>query len=324
MYSFLRKIKNIKKEYKYIIIFIILLIVLDTITFITVFNIRIKEIGKREEIIAQENEKWDKTEKLMNKEKEFYNKLLSTASNNFNYKNPFLPENFVHIEGEWNTGFVIQDDNGNQYVWVPCIISNANEENNITVLKKNNFMPEPLITYIECYDESYEQYLKSVADNGGFYISRFEIGNENGKAVSKIGAQLWSEVSREEVFEIVDNMYDEKINCELINGFAYDTVLTWILKNSSNNISSNEFDVNILQQTNQNINLTGRKKYNNIYDLFDNVMEYTGETYYETVVVRGVLNGETLNEFTSRYCVLKEDISLSKNAPIGFRTIIYK
>ena len=312
MYSFLEKIKN---EYRYIIIIIILLILLDVIVFISMFNIRMEKIEEREKIISQQNEKWQETEKLIIKEKEIYNKLFKNISNNFNYQTPFLPENFKHIEGEWNTGFVIQDENENQYVWVPCIISNRNE-NDITVLKKKDFALEPLIKYTECYDENYEQYLKSIVDNGGFYISRFEIGNENGKAVSKMGAKLWNGVTREEVYTIVDNMYTDNTNCELINGFAYDTVLSWILKN--------EVKVNILQQDNEYRYLTGREKHNNIYDLFDNVMEYTGETYYDTVVIRGVLDGENLNELSSRYNVLENDISLSKNTPIGFRTIIYK
>ena len=32
----------------------------------------------------------------------------------------YIFEDFSYVEGEWNTGFVIEDKDKNQYVWVPC------------------------------------------------------------------------------------------------------------------------------------------------------------------------------------------------------------
>ena len=35
------------------------------------------------------------------------------------YKNPFVPQGFAYVTGEWNTGFVIADEFGNEFTWVP-------------------------------------------------------------------------------------------------------------------------------------------------------------------------------------------------------------
>lgn len=35
------------------------------------------------------------------------------------YQNPFLPKGFTYVTGEWNTGFVISDEFGNKFAWVP-------------------------------------------------------------------------------------------------------------------------------------------------------------------------------------------------------------
>ena len=35
------------------------------------------------------------------------------------YQNPFLPKGFTYVTGEWNTGFVISDEFGNKFTWVP-------------------------------------------------------------------------------------------------------------------------------------------------------------------------------------------------------------
>lgn len=119
--------------------------------------------------------------------------------------------------------------------------------------------------------------------------------------------------------ELINNMYtNESINCKLINGYAYDTTLEWIEK--SNNISIDKYQFN----KDDNV-LTGRSKYNNIYDFIDNVMEISTEEFYDTVIYRGFDHD---NEITldSRYNILEDSISSynEKLRLLAYRTIIYK
>ena len=76
-------------------------------------------------------------------------------------KEPYLPEGFKHIAGEIDTGYVIQDKYGNEYVWVPVERG---------ILKRTTLM-----------DGNYEDssstatgLVNSAAKNLGFYIGRYE------------------------------------------------------------------------------------------------------------------------------------------------------
>ena len=205
--------------------------------------------------------------------------------------------------------------NGNQFVWVPCTVK---ENQEITKFQKRDFILFPNVYKDNCFDENYKNVLKSVIENGGFYISRYEIGNEDNEPVSKKSVKVWNEINREEAIQISNKMYEElNINCELINGYCYDTVLNWI--QNTNKISNNILDL----ENADSVILTGRMEYNNVFDLFDNVMEFTSETFYETVVIRGV-GSEDIKKENSRYVVMDLDKSFAPNTTIGFRTVLYK
>ena len=82
--------------------------------------------------------------------------------------------------GEWNTGFIIQDENENQFVWIP--VSNKDIIGTQKLLKKD-FKIGPIISKETCLDDNYEAFIESALENGGFYISRYEIGIKDGKVV---------------------------------------------------------------------------------------------------------------------------------------------
>ncbi len=120
------------------------------------------------------------------------------------YNNPIIPVGFkTSNEGAswkssdgktvdgWNSGLVIEDKDGNQFVWVPAYIEDtANEENNKEFVDNNVtkyekfFITIPNDYYIvessndvsddkpsEVTDEE-----KQIKDYGGFYIGRYEAG----------------------------------------------------------------------------------------------------------------------------------------------------
>lgn len=172
----------------------------------------------------------------------------------------------------------------------------------------------------KCLDIEYKEFIESALNNGGFYISRFELGKENDEIVSKAGAKVWTNITRAEAIPIINNMYTN-INCRLINGYAYDTALAWIKR--YNNIEIKKFeDLTNIQ--------CGRSKYNNIYDLTDNIMEISSEDLYDSIVYRGFSTVDEI-ELNSRYNSADEKnenyeelLNLKAINLLAFRTVIYK
>jgi len=117
---------------------------------------------------------------------------------------PYIPEGYTHVEGDLSTGYVIQDNDGNQYVWVEVpktakVYSTAGL--NITEFSADDYtkIENDLKAYTLAYGSTSdvhsgndlhtgmtsEQYtelkrtmLKSIYKNGGFYVGRYETGYE--------------------------------------------------------------------------------------------------------------------------------------------------
>lgn len=312
--SFLDFFYRIRNKKIFIVIYVVVILL-----FLVVFMIYIylKIIAIKKNINMYENSKINNEmfviyDEMMEKENAFYENAINFDYQNQNSKIPYIPEGFEYLEGEWNNGYVIKDESGNEYVWVPCT---NKEDDEILKLEKNNFENPAYISKDICVDEEYEEFIISALENGGFYISRYEIGNEDNKPVSKYGAEVWTDLTRSEAIEIIDTMY-ENVNCKLINGYAYDTTLSWIKNN--NEITIDKIDISKDEKI-----YSGRNNYNNIYDFIDNIMEFTLETSYENVVIRG-FSYKSANEKSSRYTIFENETFFDEVSLIGFRTIIYK
>lgn len=325
-------IKNIiisqkdKKYYKFIYLLIIILISIYMLYFVY-SNIQkmIKNIEKYKWSMNNIKVNEYNDEKIAN-EFAFYKSVIDKDYENQKPQEPYIPEGFSYVEGEWNSGFVIQDKDENQYVWVPCTNKNEILEN-VEKLDRKNFSLDPFISKDICINEGSEKFIISSLENGGFYISRFEIGIENNKYVSKSGMKILSNITKKEALNVVNEMKtSEGVNYELINGYAYDTTLAWI---------KNKNDIKVNKYYNKDNPLTGRNSYNNIYDFTDNVLEMTSETSYESVIIRGFLfekgtNNETLDDLgytadsMGRISIRKEDSYYTIDNIMGLRTILYK
>ena len=289
-------LKGISSKLK-IVLIIICNVVITTIIFIYII-VGIKHGRKFD--LAIDNESY------------FYNQCIKSKYRD-NFNKPYVINEFKYVEGEWNTGFVIEDKMENQYVWVP--VSRNSNNNNVPKLLKKNFSICPNIPIEDCFDEKYQKFILSALKNGGFYISRYELGIEqNGEIVSKANKELLTDISKTELLYKINNMYDKKdFSCELINGYAYDTTLEWIISND---------DIKTYYIKHGETVLTGRNSNKNIYDLFDNIFEYTIETSFETNIIRGVLK-EKFSDEESRYALLPEEKTFF-NDKVGARIIIYK
>ena len=263
------------------------------------------------------NEMFTECDKKVAEEKEFYNKIINEKYENQNYNNPYLLENFEYVTGEWDTGYVIKDNNGNEFVWVPC----TNLENSeVQKLDKSYFCAKTIISKDFCYDLEYKDFLKSALENGGFYISRYEIGNENGNPVSKPNIEIYNNVTQDQAISLSNNMYDsDKFKSELINGYAYDTTLNWMLS-TNDNIEKKDIKPEEKYYSKRS------DSYNNIFDMFDNILEITMERDYDTVITRGVYAAEAVYEYgfnnpeENRYSITEND----SNEQSTFRIVLYK
>lgn len=78
--------------------------------------------------------------------------ISENQANNFDYKNPIIPDGFNKVETEnasweldengdikgWNNGLVIEDENGNQFVWIPVDINNLKYSKNVKIFRYTN------------------------------------------------------------------------------------------------------------------------------------------------------------------------------------------
>ena len=186
---------------------------------------------------------------------------------------PYLPNGtFSKKEGDLATGLVIKDSNDNEYVWVevPTTIYNNTTYNNNGANKPNNAdewekIRDCLKAYTKDYSASsfkdtntdgttysgdYQNMLKSVYTNGGFWIGRYEAGYEidesKGENVRYYGTDYYTEhpitqkvvikknaypynwVRRDQAQTLAEGINYTGVTSSLIYGVQWDLVLKFI------------------------------------------------------------------------------------------------
>lgn len=235
-------------------------------------------------------------------------------------ENPYMPNGFSHLEGDSKTGYVIQDSNKNEYVWVPV-------DKNSLVRKM-----EQDTSYSD-NEKNVNEFIESVNKYGGFYIARYETSISKNKDSSKYVATTiqnrapWTSVSYSTAQDVAMKTSAElgytDCKTEIMNSYAWDTTLKWIdlsLSGYSESLNYGNYSGNIAY--------TGATKtdmVNNICDISGNVKEWTSEKYIgnsnsnECRAVRG--GSATSNKSASNYEIYES----SKVDPgLGFRLILYK
>ena len=184
--------------------------------------------------------------------------------------NPYLPEGFTKVEGtSLSNGLTIQDSKGNQYVWIE--VPKTSEVYPTAGLNIKNFTTEEytaietdLHTYTNDYrdgtsykDEYYsdevtglksEQYtalkqkmLKSVYQNGGFYVGKYETGIESTPKTSgsstkapeeipviKQNAYPYNNVTCSQAQTLASKMESGNYTSSLMFGVQWDLVLKYL------------------------------------------------------------------------------------------------
>ena len=230
----------------------------------------------------------------------------------------YIPGGF-HVDKESEgtlveDGIVIEDDYGNQFVWIPTgtYQTNTGEKTNELTRRQwgttENTLQEPIpitgdavangfggaIYYGEgdsrsCTESgdtnSIDAFLESANPrneanqngHGGFYIGRYEQGEEN---VCKAGVDAYVNVTRDEAKAQAEAMNitkpEIKATAQLISSYAWDTTLNFICQNSEYG-----YELATITSADRGNIGTGNKTQTGKYsaDCYNNIYDFLGNCY---------------------------------------------
>ena len=289
--------------------------------------------------------------KVNSDEKKWFNEVIGNTSNikeewqdtiaSVKYGVP-IPKGFTYKEGTKDTGLVIQDENKNEFVWVP-----ATKSTYVKDTSSNGVKP----TGDDTLPNGITDEIADVVKYGGFYIGRYEAGipenqttidgksstsNVRGIPVSKKYATVWTNINYTNAKASAESMIsNEYVQTGLITGKSWDTTCHWIedsLKsiNASASLTDSRYYGNYnnsLAPANENSGTKRTAGFNenwktkNIYDLAGNVEEWTSEAYSSYFIYRG----GSYDRDGSAYpvsCRVYNDAS-STFDKVGFRSRLY-
>ena len=235
-----------------------------------------------------------------------------------------------------NKAVVGTDLLGNQYVWIPCTTDNtssdlqytrtewgveADGDDNSRAIKDELTLTDASVTYSDAdtanginADVSKEIVAQikaekaSVAQYGGYYIGRYEVGRNSDTAVVKYNQTPYASITWSTAYGLAKKIItNSEVNSYLCSSYAWDTAVNFIQNNSTakNYATSIEgFNGNWNPQavkdpsgnvikpagTSQQLNTGLTTQFCNIFDMGGNEAEFTTELNpgtSETVVVRG-------------------------------------
>lgn len=255
-----------------------------------------------------------------------------------NYQNPVVPEGYIHLEGSWKGGFVIQNqEDGSEFVWIPVGFldsdgtfdgKNFSRKFGRRKFRERNFLKKG-------YDEQLNYDLvESVKKYGGFYIARYQASEEDGRLVFKKGNIPWVDVTYFEAATVsADYAKSRKdVRSCLTTGAAFDSVISWILKSKAKTLDEVIKDSSSWGNYPKTLNEargdwmmpTGNKKkwsVLRIYDLAGNGDEWTSEKKGYSYMLRG---GSYYDEKEESYVTKRDpDAPDDCGSDTTFRAILY-
>ena len=259
-------------------------------------------------------------------------------------------------------GVVIEDNAGNQFVWIPVGEYKVTTEKNSTGKLTNNLTrrswgeknvvqnptevnEDEAINTGGSYDyygegatqdkdgnpittvakDQIEAFKTSATTKGGFYIGRYEQGEGN---VCKAGVNAYVNVTRDEAKAQSEAMYKDNdfVVSELISSYAWDTALNFMCQNHTEGYKI----ATTTDKTYGNINTSKRKltgaytkdKYSNICDVLGNCWEWTTESCSNS---NSPCVGRGGDYSDSTYCAASRDNYSTSNSDSGnsFRLQLY-
>ena len=229
-------------------------------------------------------------------------------------------ENWTNGEG-YKYGLVIQDKEGNQFVWIAVDGTNVKLDR-YQFQDSLNYKGESYTKYSETKDEAWAQ---KVETYGGYYIGRYEAKYENNKCVVKQGNVPTVNVTRDTArgyAQKMKNDYGYGVTTDLLNSYMWDTALKYIDYYTNSSFSTT---TGLGNAGGKNSSAVASGSYSddikcNIADMSGNVVEWTTE-YYSSgspCVSRG-------GRYTSSYAACRRDFYNARNSYsyTGFRCALY-
>ena len=235
-----------------------------------------------------------------------------------------------------NKAVVGTDLLGNQYVWIPCTTDStssklqyartewgveADGDDNSRAIKDELTLTDASVTYSNAdtanginADVSKEIVAQikaekaSVAQYGGYYIGRYEVGKNSDTAVVKYNQTPYASITWSTAYGLAKKIItNSEVNSYLCSSYAWDTAVNFIQNNSTAKNYATSIDGfngnwnpqavkdpsgNVIKPagTSQQLNTGLTTQFCNIFDMGGNEAEFTTELNpgtSETVVLRG-------------------------------------
>ena len=257
---------------------------------------------------------------------------------------------------------------GNQYVWIPCTTDSSSSDlqyartewgvevdgdDNSRAIKDELTLTDASVTYSDAdtanginADVSKEIVAQikaekaSVAQYGGYYIGRYEVGRNSDTAVVKYNQTPYASITWSTAYGLAKKIItNSEVNSYLCSSYAWDTAVNFIQNNSTakNYATSIEgFNGNWNPQavkdpsgnvikpagTSQQLNTGLTTQFCNIFDMGGNEAEFTTELNpgtSETVVLRGGVYYDGVSPAGYRW----DDGSGNAYVDYGFRATLF-
>ena len=261
----------------------------------------------------------------------------------------YMPEGFKIAKGSASTvqgGVVIEDKDGNQFVWVPVAT--------IADYKRTWYTGDGSFSdYSEALPEDEKT---SVERYKGFYIGRYEAGDkENTEAKTlrssndvtktvtiKANQAPYNYVTRTQAVSLAEGFATKqgyKAKTKLVSSYAWDTTIAFLQKVNSDYGNSSE-EGNYRDTTFSYTDITGASQTKatssrvlvptgqttpvcNIYDMGGNVWEWTTESYSNTNSPSALRGGGCNHNFANSPAGIRSHSSGTANADLGFRLTLF-
>jgi uncharacterized repeat protein (TIGR02543 family) len=149
----------------------------------------------------------------------------------------YIPQGFTYVEGVVETGLVIQDGDGNQFVWIPVAYQEIEYSKIDYEFPLSERIDDTLPDGIASEETQIDKY-------GGFYIARFEAGLPDSLSTAKREERnvygvptsinqtllmIWCNIDYTHAKANAESMYSNfYIQSGLVTGTQWDVVMKWI------------------------------------------------------------------------------------------------